>query len=111
MILEVPFNAGHSRCLCLYEYFLHSWEDESKPMARPWLAAGQWSKHVFQVSRQRCSSCRDLRGHRHNLLGRTLNIPETGGCGCSVPGGVQGQVGWGPGQPGLVLDMELGSPA
>lgn len=81
MILEVPFNAGHSRCLCLYEYFLHSWEDESKPMARPWLAAGQWSKHVFQVSRQRCSSCRDLRGHRHNLLGRTLNIPETGGCG------------------------------
>ena len=24
------------------------------------------------------------------------------------PGGVQGQVGWGPGQPGLVLDMEVG---
>ena len=23
------------------------------------------------------------------------------GCGCSIPGGVQGQVGWGPGQPGL----------
>jgi len=23
----------------------------------------------------------------------------------------QGQVGWGPGQPGLVLDMEVGSPA
>jgi len=26
----------------------------------------------------------------------------------SIPGGVQGQVGWGPGQPGLVLDMEVG---
>ena len=33
------------------------------------------------------------------------------GCGCSIPGGVQGQVGCGPGQPGLVLDMEVGEPA
>ena len=33
------------------------------------------------------------------------------GCGCPVPEGVQGQVGWGPGQSGLVLDMEAGSPA
>ena len=24
------------------------------------------------------------------------------GCGCPVPVGVKGQVGWGPGQPGLV---------
>jgi len=29
----------------------------------------------------------------------------------SIPGGVQGQGGWGPGQPGLVLNVELGSPA
>jgi len=29
----------------------------------------------------------------------------------SIPGGVQGQVGWGPGQPGLVLDVEVGGPA
>ena len=27
-----------------------------------------------------------------------------------VPGGIQGQVGWGPGQPGLVLNMEVGGP-
>ena len=33
------------------------------------------------------------------------------GCGCSVPGGVQGQVGRGPGQPGLVLNVEVGGPA
>ena len=33
------------------------------------------------------------------------------GCGCSVPGGVQGQVGWGPGQPALVPDLEVGGPA
>jgi len=29
----------------------------------------------------------------------------------SIPGGVQGQVGWGPGQPGLVLDTEVGGHA
>ena len=33
------------------------------------------------------------------------------GCGCPDPGGVQGQAGWGPGQPVLVLDMEVGGPA
>ena len=29
----------------------------------------------------------------------------------SIPGSVQGQAGWGPGQPGLVLDMEAGGSA
>ena len=29
----------------------------------------------------------------------------------SIRGGVEGQVGWGPGQPGLVLNVEVGSPA
>ena len=33
------------------------------------------------------------------------------GCECPVLGGVQDQVGRGPGQPGLVLDMEVGGPA
>ena len=33
------------------------------------------------------------------------------GCGCPVPGGVQGQVAWGPGQPGLVLNGEVGDSA
>jgi len=30
--------------------------------------------------------------------------------GCSIPGGVQDEVGWGPGQPGLVPDPEVGDP-
>ena len=29
----------------------------------------------------------------------------------SIPGGVQGQVGWDPEQPGLVLNVEVGGPA
>ena len=33
------------------------------------------------------------------------------GCGCPNPGGDQGQVGWSPGQPGLVPDLEVGGPA
>ena len=32
-------------------------------------------------------------------------------CGCPIPGGVQGQVGWGLRLPGLVLNVEVGSPA
>ena len=30
-------------------------------------------------------------------------------CGCRIPGGVQGQVGWGPGLLGLGLDLEIGN--
>jgi len=37
-------------------------------------------------------------------------LAQRGG-GCPVPGGVQGQGGWGPGQPGLVLNVEVGGPA
>ena len=29
----------------------------------------------------------------------------------SMPGGVRGQVGWGSGQPGLGLNVEVGGPA
>ena len=30
--------------------------------------------------------------------------------GCLIPGGVQGQFGWGLGQPDLVLDLAVGNP-
>jgi len=29
----------------------------------------------------------------------------------SIPGSDQGQVGWGSGQPGLILNVEVGGPA
>jgi len=32
-------------------------------------------------------------------------------CGSLILGGVQGQVGWGSGQPGLILDGEVVGPA
>jgi len=35
--------------------------------------------------------------------GDTLEQVAQGGCGCSIPGGIQGQAGCGSGQPGLVL--------
>jgi len=43
--------------------------------------------------------------------GEVLGQAAQRACGCSVPGGVKGQAGWGPGQPGLVLDVEVGGPA
>ena len=32
-----------------------------------------------------------------------LNMVAQGGCGCPIPGGIQGQTGCGSGQPGLVV--------
>ena len=32
-------------------------------------------------------------------------------CGCPFPGGVQDQVGWGPGQPAPLPGLEVGGPA
>lgn len=43
--------------------------------------------------------------------GEVLEQPAQRTCGCPVPGGVHGQVGWGPGQSRVVLDMEVGGPA
>ena len=43
--------------------------------------------------------------------GEVLEQAAQRGCGCPAPGGVQGQTGWGPGQPGLVLNVEVGGPA
>ena len=38
--------------------------------------------------------------------GEVLAQAAQKGCGCPIPGGVRGQVGWGPGQ---VLDIEGGA--
>ena len=43
--------------------------------------------------------------------GEVLEHAAQRGSGCSVPGGAQDEVGWGPGQPGLVPDLEVGDPA
>ena len=45
----------------------------------------------------------------HRESGEVLEPQRS--CGFPIPGGVQGQVGWGPGQPGLVLNVEFGSSA
>ena len=42
--------------------------------------------------------------------GEALAQAAQGGCGCPIPGGFQGQVGWNPGQPGLVPDLKVGGP-
>ena len=43
--------------------------------------------------------------------GKVLQQATQRGCRCPIPGGIQSQVGWGPGQPGLVLNVEVGVPA
>jgi len=43
--------------------------------------------------------------------GRVLEQAAQSSCGCPIPGGFQCQNAWGAGQPGLVLNVEVGSPA
>lgn len=50
----------------------------------------------------------DVREKFFTLRGKALEQAAQRDCGCPIPGG---QVGWGPGQPGLVLNMEVGGPA
>ena len=40
-----------------------------------------------------------------------LELAAQKGCGCPVPGGAPGQVGWSPGQRGVVLNGEVGGRA
>jgi len=39
----------------------------------------------------------------HTEGGDALEQVAQGGCGCPIPGGIQGQAGCGSGQPGLVV--------
>ena len=43
-----------------------------------------------------------IRGHLHVLPIILVKEWSTDTSGCPIPGGAQGQVGWGPGQPELV---------
>ena len=51
----------------------------------------------------------DVRG-KFFMRGEVLEQTAQRRCGCPIPGGVQGQVSWGPVQPGLVPDLEAGGP-
>ena len=62
-------------------------------------------KAVLPHSLQRCSWGSYL--PRNTGGGGTLEQAAQGGCGCPIPGGIQGQAGYGSGQPGLVV----GNPA
>jgi len=54
----------------------------------------------------------DIRGEvLYYESGEVLEQAAQRRCGCPIPGSVQGQVGWGPGQPGVVLKVEVGGPA
>ena len=45
----------------------------------------------------------DIRRKFFTQGGEALEQVAQGGCGCPIPGGIQGQAGCGSGQPGLVV--------
>ena len=46
-----------------------------------------------------------MSGGSSSQSGEVLEQAAQRSCGCSVLGGVQVQIGWGPGQPGQVLNV------
>jgi len=53
----------------------------------------------------------DVRGKFFTESGEVLEQAAQRGCECSVPRGIQDHVEWGPGQPDLVPELEVGGPA
>jgi len=47
--------------------------------------------------------CLDIRRKFFTQGGDTVEQVAQEGCGCPIPGGIQGQAGCGSGQPGLVV--------
>jgi len=52
-----------------------------------------------------------MSGECSSESGEVLEQAAQTGCGCPLPVGVQGQVGWSPEQLGLVADLEVGGSA
>jgi len=73
------------------------------------------SKDAVILTYKNFSACLLTFGCQREVLyrecGEVLEQAAQRDCGCAIPGGAQGQVGWDPGQPGLVLDLEVGGPA
>jgi len=42
----------------------------------------------------------------HSEVGDALEQVARGGCGCPIPGGIQGQTGWDPGQSDLLVGSQ-----
>ena len=51
------------------------------------------------------------RSFSHKQSGEVMEQVPQRDCGFPVPGSVQDQIEWGPGLPGLVLDLAVGNPA
>ena len=66
---------------------------------------GQQKQNGFKMKEGRFRL--DVRGKFFTVSGKVLEHAAQRCCGCSVPGGVQGQVGWGPEYPGLATQAIL----
>lgn len=113
MIKHKQQNKG----LCNVELFFlqrdrgrrHSWICELSPHLYADLAVtsadkehGWYSLHVQDNKRRNSNEDEfTLQGSRNYYAQRS--------CGLPIPGGLQSQFGWGPGQPDVALDMEVGA--
>ena len=61
----------------------------------------------YSSSKGHSNTHTNIKGYQEEVFhpegGDALEEVAQGGCGCPIPGGIQGQAGCGSGQPGLVV--------
>ena len=88
--------------IAAFQYFRGAYKQE-KHQLFIWTDSDRTRRIGFKLKEQR--SRLDGRGEMfYSEGGEVLEQTAWRSCGCPIPGGIQGQVGWGPGKPELVAD-------
>ena len=94
--------------IAAFQYLKGDYEKERSQLFT-WLDSDRTRGNGFKLKEGRFGL--DVREVLYQECGEALARAAQKSCECPVPGGVQGQVGWGPGQPGLAPNLEVGGPA
>lgn len=93
--------------IAAFPYLKEVYKHEGKQLFT-WVGSDGTKANSFNLKKGRFGL--DVRGEFFNdrIVRRWNKLPRV--CGCPVPAGVLGQVGLGPGQSDLVLDLTPGNP-
>lgn len=94
-----------------WEALSHCQHQAPQPVAELWTCTEQWLAADPWIAKERRLQV-DIRGNFFPLKGGESPTPDAQrSCRLPIPECAQGQAGWGPGQPDLVPNLMVGSPA